>query len=483
MEEVDQLFEKIKAIATINKEIIQRIRGELSVLSFQARLQDRTQLVVDHTASQRAFVEWWRWDGELVAVRDTFKDKVDYSRCHTFAELELLNEKLVVLAEQYHAFEGDFALAQLRQYLTNYELIQTAVGQVDAQFQANAAQYKDLDRTELVNAATREANVALAKLARLNVHLADVQGRPLFNLVVGTDLEIRGIAATREGNVAVLCRKNKSVAYGACLVTWNSAGQLITEQDLYYRSLLEPAHLFAADWQTGRLLFADEDLGQVMVKTSESNHVVCLTPAPTSTTGHQPSTPSGPLVDPVSMAVGADGMVYVTQSHRMDIAVFDASTGALVRTIARPTPLQPNNELEETEKKKEKTKKKRAAVRGLSGIAVHPVTGNIYAADPDNARVLIFTPEGELEGSFHLGEGHSDPAGLTIDAKGNVFVTEQQHSRVLVFHSDGGAPLVVGGGAEASLQLIRSPVAVAVVGDRVFVANTGRTIHVFSFLH
>jgi DNA-binding beta-propeller fold protein YncE len=179
-------------------------------------------------------------------------------------------------------------------------------------------------------------------------------------------------------------------------------------------------------------------------------------------------------------------MAYVTQSHRMDIAVFDASTGALVRTIARPTPLQPNNEQEETEKKKEKkekTKKKRAAVRGLSGIAVHPTTGNIYAADPDNARVLIFTPEGALEGSFHLGEGHSDPAGLTIYAKGNVFVTEQQHSRVLVFHSDGGAPLVVGGGAEASLQLIRSPVAVAVVGDRVFVANTGRTIHVFSFLH
>jgi DNA-binding beta-propeller fold protein YncE len=231
------------------------------------------------------------------------------------------------------------------------------------------------------------------------------------------------------------------------------------------------------------MFFADEDLGQVMVQPPGSRQVVCLTAAPTTTMADQPSTawvakPPGPLVDPVGMAAGADGKIYVTQRHRMDIAVFDASTGALVRTIARPTAVQPNDQ-EETEEKK---KKKKATVRGLSGIAVHPTTGNIYAADPDNARVLIFTPEGALEGSFHLGEGHSDPAGLTIDAKGNVFVAEQKTNRVLIFHSDGSAPLVVGGGAEASLKLIRSPLAVAVVGDRVFVANHGN-IHVFSFLH
>ena len=145
--------------------------------------------------------------------------------------------------------------------------------------------------------------------------------------------------------------------------------------------------------------------------------------------------------------------------------------------------MQPNDQ-EETEKKK----KKKATVRGLSSIAVHPTTGNIYAADPDNARVLIFTPEGKFEGSFHLGEGrHSDPAGLTIDAKGNVFVAEQRNNRVLVFHLHGGTPLVVGGGAEASLELIRSPGAVAVIGDRVFVAvsNTAKknVIHAFAFFH
>ena len=97
--------------------------------------------------------------------------------------------------------------------------------------------------------------------------------------------------------------------------------------------------------------------------------------------------------------------------------------------------------------------------------------------------MLIFTPEGAFEGSFNLGEGHSDPAGLTIDAKGNVFVAEQRNNRVLVFHSHGGTPLVVGGGAEASLKHIQSPIAVAVVGDRVFVANKGNTIHVFAFIH
>jgi len=279
--EIQQLFVKIGAIAAINKEIFQRIRGDPSMLSFQARLQDRSHLVVDHTASQREFFGWWRWDGQLVAVRDTFKDKVDHSRCRTFEQLELLNDKLVVLAEQYRAFEGsDFALTELRQYLTNYELIQTAVGQVDAQFQANAAMCPDLDRTELVNDATREANLALAKLAHLGVHLADVQGRPLFNLKVDNDMEIRGIAATREGNVAVLCRRTNSNYYGACLVTYDSAGQLIKEQDLSYGSqLLEPFWVLAADWQTGRMFFADEDLGQVMVQPPGSRQVVCLTKA------------------------------------------------------------------------------------------------------------------------------------------------------------------------------------------------------------
>jgi hypothetical protein len=236
---------------TINKEIFQHIRDELSMLSFQARLQDRTCLVVDHKASQGVFLEWWRWDGQLVAMGDTFKDKVNYSHCHTFAELKLLNEKLVVLAEQYCTFEGHFALAQLRQYLTNYKLIQVVVGKVDAQFQANAAQYKGLDRTELVNNTTRKANLTLAKLAHLGVHLADVQGWPLFNLAVRAHLQIQGIAATREGNVAVLCRRTNSNYYGACLVTYDSAGQLIKEQDLSYgRQLLEPLGYWR---QIGRL--------------------------------------------------------------------------------------------------------------------------------------------------------------------------------------------------------------------------------------
>jgi sugar lactone lactonase YvrE len=88
-----------------------------------------------------------------------------------------------------------------------------------------------------------------------------------------------------------------------------------------------------------------------------------------------------------------------------------------------------------------------------------------------------------LKGSFHLGEGHSDPAGLTTDAKGNMFIAEQQNNCMLVFHLHGGMPLVVGGGAEASLKHIQSPIAIAVVGNHIFVANKGNTIHVFAFVH
>jgi hypothetical protein len=186
------------------KEIFQCIQGDLSILSFQAWLQDRSHLVVDHMASQCKFFGWWRWDSQLVTVHDTFKDKVNYSHCCTFEQLELLNDKLIVLAEQYHVFEGsNFAMTELRQYLTNYKLIQTAMHQVNAQFQANSTMCPDLDCMELVTP-PHKANLTLAKLAHLGVHLANMQGQPLFNMKVDKDMEIRGITTTREGNLAIL---------------------------------------------------------------------------------------------------------------------------------------------------------------------------------------------------------------------------------------------------------------------------------------
>jgi hypothetical protein len=474
--EIHQLFEKIQAISAINKEIIQRIRGDPSMLSFQGKLQARTQLVVDHTASQREFFGWWRWDGELVAVRDTFKDKVDYARCHTFEELELLNEKLVVFAEQYRAFEDSaFAATELRQYLTNYELIQTALGQVDAQFQANAAKAKNQNRAGQVQEVTREFNVALAKLARLRIHLADLQGRPLFRITPPpkhADAEIRGISAAKNGRLVVIYQGPHGTVYSAI---YDASGALVNKDMLLYCHQGQNICGIALDWETGNLIVDDQQHNQIFVLLPSKQGPTFLTSWTSSSSSYAPPPKVGALTKPVGVAVGAGGLIYVTQSKRVDITVVRASTLTVERIIEQASPLHFNDD--ET--------KKRASGNGLSGIAVHPITGNIYAADPDNARVLIFTPEGEFEGSFHLGEGHhSYPVGLTIDAKGNVFVTEQQHNRVLVFHSHGGAPLVVGGGAEASLELIRSPGAVAVIGDRVFVVNNkGKNIHVFAFIH
>ena len=68
-----------------------------------------------------------------------------------------------------------------------------------------------------------DSNLALARLAHLGEHLANVQGRPLFNLKVATEMEIRGIAATREGNVAVLCRKLTGV-----YLAWRLLSRLAT---------------------------------------------------------------------------------------------------------------------------------------------------------------------------------------------------------------------------------------------------------------
>jgi hypothetical protein len=235
--EIQQLFEKIGAIAAINKEIIQRIRGDPSMLSFQGKLQDRTDLVVDHMALQREFFGWWRWDGQLVTVRDTFKDKVNYSRCNTFKELELLNEKLVVFAKQYRAFEDSaFAATELRQYLTNYELIQTALGQVDAQFQANAAEAKNQNRAKLVQEATHQFNVELAKLAKLRIHLADVQGRPLFRITPPPkhlDAEIRGLAATKDGRLVAIYQGPFDSVNSAI---YNASGELLNTDTLIYSS-------------------------------------------------------------------------------------------------------------------------------------------------------------------------------------------------------------------------------------------------------
>ena len=71
---------------------------------------------------------------------------------------------------------------------------------------------------------------------------------------------------------------------------------------------------------------------------------------------------------------------------------------------------------------------------GPRGIAVEPVTGNLYVADTGNNRVQEFTSAGKFItkfGSAGSGNGQfSEPKGIAVSALGGIYVTDTNNNRV-----------------------------------------------------
>ena len=128
------------------------------------------------------------------------------------------------------------------------------------------------------------------------------------------------------------------------------------------------------------------------------------------------------LALPVGLALDAEENLYVVEQGKKGISVFNRK-GESVRFITDPSIERP------------------------SGVAVDRERRKIYLADTAHTKsathnVKIFNLEGKLVGTLGRGKGGGPgefmfPTYVTVDAQGNLYVTDTLNSRVQLFDSGG----------------------------------------------
>jgi DNA-binding beta-propeller fold protein YncE len=176
----------------------------------------------------------------------------------------------------------------------------------------------------------------------------------------------------------------------------------------------------------------------------------------------QPPVSTGPEHTPVYLAVNpVTTEVYVSDRATGAIYVYDAN-GTYQRSYEPKVPI--------------------AGWQPL-GVAFD-TAGNLYVTDlaQEPQRIHVFDPAGVEIRTLGLDAGLSFPNELAVDAAGNVYVADSNNGRLLVFGTDGKVVAQVGRGAgEGNLGLPRG---VAIDGQgRVYVADsTGQGVFVYSVL-
>ncbi len=128
------------------------------------------------------------------------------------------------------------------------------------------------------------------------------------------------------------------------------------------------------------------------------------------------------LERPVGLALDGKGNLYVVEQERKGVSVFDPE-GKRLRFFTDPSVQRP------------------------TGIAIDRQHNKIYVVDSSHTKsmdhsVKVFNPEGKLIGKLGKGKGGATdyfmfPTYVTVDDKGNVYVTDTLNSRVQMFDVNG----------------------------------------------
>jgi DNA-binding beta-propeller fold protein YncE len=118
--------------------------------------------------------------------------------------------------------------------------------------------------------------------------------------------------------------------------------------------------------------------------------------------------------------------LYVVDTGKQDIAVFDADTFKFLRTIGGPAK-NPGDDDPGTLSKP-------------SNVAVDP-DGLVYVSDTMNDRIQIFDADGKFVSMFgRPGDGpgyFARPKGISIDTDGHIWVADAYQNRVQIFDKEG----------------------------------------------
>ncbi|HEY8466431.1 MAG TPA: Ig-like domain-containing protein [Solirubrobacterales bacterium] len=262
------------------------------------------------------------------------------------------------------------------------------------------------------------AALLVAALAAL-LAAAPAQAKPVLERIWGAPLlyEPTGAAVDAQGNVYVL---NRPQEYPA-VVKYRSDGTFVTRFGLSDPEYAPWNPLALAVGPSGAIYVADGH--NRVVKFNAQGEFVGAWGATGSGDGQFRS--------PAGIAVDADENVYVTDLQNDRVQVFDAS-GAFIRTWGSEGsgPGQ---------------------FSGPSGIAVGP-DGSVFVSDSGNHRIQRFTAQGgfiQTWGTQGSGSGMlNGPCGIAVDGDGYVYVTDSRNYRVQVFSSDGAFVRAFGHDAE-----------------------------------
>jgi len=210
-----------------------------------------------------------------------------------------------------------------------------------------------------------------------------------------------------------------------------------------------------------------------------------------------------PLVGPMGIALDAEENIYVAESAKKGVQVFDRSGKALRfitdDSMERPVGVAidvPRGKLYVADSGHTGSKEHSVKIFDLQGkllgkigkqigdipgsflfptyVSVDP-KGNVYVADTLNSRVQMFDPDGKFVQQFGKrgnAFGQFDkPKGVALDSFGNVYVIDSGWSNVQIFNEKGQVMLFFGGRGTAP-GLMQNPSALAIdKKNRIYVGD------------
>jgi len=214
----------------------------------------------------------------------------------------------------------------------------------------------------------------------------------------------------------------------------------------------------------------------------------------------------GGLGYPSGVALDATGNLYVVESGKKQVSVFDAD-GKPVRVITDPAIVRPTGigidrgrgriyVADTGHSKSPDPKEMNVKIYDLAGKRIGTLghgkgfdhgyflfptyvtvdrAGDVYVADTLNSRVQKFDPDGKFVKQFgQRGNGwgmFDKPKGIALDSFGNVYVVDSGWSNVQIFNQEGEILLFFGGRGRYP-GLLSTPAGIAIDGNnRIYVSD------------